>query len=235
MNKETYFKISETKNLPSRCPLLSSCQRRAFSIYLVSYARHELFDGKDWEKSLIEKGDLNESYSTDKIEIQGEEPGQITGGKYKEFGSIHGLCPEVGLFDSSHRLMSNPTAWVAGDWDKETRGNNKITPTEYKHYSECAEFCNYSFHSERKEKNASALSSIEIKKLIANGNIEAGIQKVLEQLKDDPKKLLNSMVVLKSDYQRFRNNELSGVLDLNETSIQSNKIVDRLLKIIDEL
>ena len=237
MDKDTYFKISESKNLESRCPILSTCQRRAFTIYLVSYSRHELFGGKFWEMGLIENGDLNDSYSTNKIEIQGEQPGEITGGKYKEFGSLHGLCPEVGLFDSNHRLMPNPTAWVAGDWDKETRGNNKITPTEYKHYSECAEFCNYSYHSEKKgnSNNHSTISSSQIKEMIANGNFEAGIEKTLERINEDQTDLQNSLIVLKADYRRFRNDEINGVLGSEKAGIKSNQLLIRLLKIIDDL
>ncbi len=153
MNKDDYYKISKDQKLPLRCPILNTCQRRASTIYLFSYRNEKYIP---WETVLDNLGELSESYRKDKVEIQGEAP-EIMGGGANFFFFEH-TCPEVPLFDTTHKpWCMERSPCVKGEWDN-FRDNEKFKNLEEKHYSECAEFglWNYS----KKKKSRKSVSNI---------------------------------------------------------------------------
>lgn len=143
MNQEEYYRVSEDKNLPLRCPILNYCERRASTIYLTSdyskYAR-----GETPLEMLINDGVVPIDFDNKKIRIQGEIPSKIGG--YSNF-YMADMCPEVNLFESSHSLFKN-TACTDGDYDKE-REYNKKRVYKTQHFSRCTEFNFYTFEKKR--------------------------------------------------------------------------------------
>ncbi|WP_276131902.1 HNH endonuclease signature motif containing protein [Polluticoccus soli] len=143
MNKDQYFKISETKKLPNRCPLLNICQRAAFTNYLFSYYKEVRHGLGTWEDLMKSHGDLSDKYFNEKIEVQGEGPTIIKGANHWYFQRA---CPEINLFeDSIAHFEGQPQACTSGDWDNERR-TNKLQISNFKHYSECAEFSHYLYN-----------------------------------------------------------------------------------------
>lgn len=144
MDKTQYFEISKKEKLPNRCPLLNICRRRAFTIYLFSFWKAYPNSSNLWEELLNKHGILSKGYFDNVIEFLGEEPEMSFGEEYFSFNHV---CPEVNLFDSSHKIFSVPTsACTKGDWDK-LRTSKKFISYEEKHFSECAEFSNYIFEN----------------------------------------------------------------------------------------
>ncbi|WP_281309751.1 HNH endonuclease signature motif containing protein [Flavobacterium flavigenum] len=146
MNQKEYFKISEQKKLPARCPILQYCTRRAYTIYFFN----DLSGGET--KSIVEilqKEDLLISDFTDKsIKIIGEMPSYINGRHYKVYENF---CPEINLFDPIGFRYSRKTASSSGEWDDLRKV--KFKNLDYKHYSECSEFSKIQFERNINRRN----------------------------------------------------------------------------------
>jgi hypothetical protein len=232
MDKKEYFKISEEKNIPNRCPILSRCQRRASSIFLLTYSNFKK-NTEDWEADMIKMGELPEDYKENRINIQGELPVKINGTLQDTHGHYSNLCPEVNLFDQSHNLLSEQKAWVTGSWDKYYKTKDNFITSEFKHYNQCSEYCHYL--SEEKidlHKEIKTINSFDLKILISE-NIEAGIKEMLEIIK--AKKLedqFDNLILIKSDYQDFKNYEIRGTMSFEQQNIKKSKIVLRLLNLV---
>ena len=146
MNKQEYYDIGISKNLPLRCPILNYCGRRACTIYYNSdYAKYD--SELTMEQALLKDGTLPSDFSKNKIEIQGEPPTWIRGNSSYFFD---GMCPEVNLFDSGNSLYPN-LACVSAQYDKYYE-DPKHRVIKYQHYSECTEFNKYLFESKIKTK-----------------------------------------------------------------------------------
>lgn len=149
MNQEEYYKQSESKGLPSRCPILNLCQRRAWTMYLNSYLKTDphvdIFD------FLISIGDLPADFKLNNIQLQGEAPSMIQGNNNYFFNHC---CPEVNLFDDSHKIMGQDKLAISmGEWDSYYE-KDKHRALEFKHYSNCSEFSFHTFTQNNKIKSA---------------------------------------------------------------------------------
>jgi hypothetical protein len=135
MNKNEYIKISHGKGLPSRCPILGFCQRRAITIYLFNKYSKE-YPSKNIVEALIAEGEISSEYLDNEIQMIGEVPEIINAETY---GHFINTCPEVNLFDKLNALsLFKGTATTEGTWDIELKTKFKII--EEKHYAECLEF-----------------------------------------------------------------------------------------------
>ncbi|MFN8283351.1 MAG: hypothetical protein U0U67_09065 [Chitinophagales bacterium] len=148
MNKEKYYEISKSENLPKRCPILNYCMRRAYTMYMFSE-----FNKNSRElnvvKALQNEGYLPSDFEEKKIGLQGEDTFYQNG---SDSSSFNNMCPEVSLFDTEHALIyARGLATVSGNWDKE-RVKDKFQSTENKHFSECAEFSKYHYEKSFKTK-----------------------------------------------------------------------------------
>ena len=134
MDKKEYYKISQEKGLPARCPILNYCQRRGFTLYF--FGEYKNFD------EMLHDGTLPEDFDEKRIMFRGEEPGW---GKGENIITADNICPEVNLFDSFNALPAVcGTACSTLHWDKLCKP--EITKNVQTHYSECAEFSYYSYH-----------------------------------------------------------------------------------------
>ncbi len=148
MNQEEYYKVGETKGLPSRCPILNLCERRAWTIYLNSYLKTD--PHVDIYDFLINTGDLPSDFKQNKIQLQGEAPSMIHSDSHYFFNHC---CPEVNLFDDSHKIMGQrKLATCEGEWDSYYE-KDKHRALEFKHYSNCAEFSYFQFIDKNKIKS----------------------------------------------------------------------------------
>ena len=140
MDKEKYFQTSEKLGLPNRCPILSYCSRRAWTIYFLN--RYIDDDRQnDVISKLIEEGEISTDFEKTCIPIQGELPGGALG---QNNGYFHDLCPEVNLFDRMNAMdVFRGTACASGSYDFEGKPDHIIR--EAKHFSQCPEFSKYVF------------------------------------------------------------------------------------------
>lgn len=140
MNEQEYFKKSFQKKLPSRCPILDYCTRRAYTLYFLGEYRGG--QNKSVIKILQENDILKQDFNENAVELSGEIPEFLNGKNYKEYSNF---CPEVNLFDSVAFKPAIGTASISGKWEdsKENQFENK----NYRHYSECAEFSRYHYQN----------------------------------------------------------------------------------------
>jgi hypothetical protein len=121
--KDDYFTVSRQQGLPTRCPLLDRCERRAHTVAIAN----------DWDfdeapKHLDMKAPLVESVG---------EPAYLLGGS-NNF-TIGGQCPEVGLFESTMAIIGlSGRPLTKGRYDKYMDPQYKVLETG--HFSECAEY-----------------------------------------------------------------------------------------------
>ena len=134
MNQAEYFKISEKRKLPMRCPILDRCCRRAFTIYFFSYWQKE--DGEVCVTDVLKRHrELPADFDATCVDVRGEMP---SFSKADDYGHYENMCPEVNLFDTDHALpLAAGTASASGDWN-DTQGLRRSVP---RHFSECAEYC----------------------------------------------------------------------------------------------
>lgn len=136
MNEKEYFEKSREKNLPSRCPILDYCTRRAYSIYFFGG-----FNGGQNQsvvKILQDHYLLKEDFDKNAVELSGEAPEVLFLDDYKTYENHY---PEVNLFDTTYGFKyALGTASVSGVWDIDRMNNNKFKNLKNRHYSECAEF-----------------------------------------------------------------------------------------------
>lgn len=149
MNKEEYFKKSEEKKLPNRCPILNYCGRRFNTLDLFSdiskYTPH-----LSRVESLQKEGVIPLDYLEKEIQFQGEAPSIIKGDNI-DYVIFNNMCPEVSLFDRMNSFrFSNDKAYTTCDYDPERR--TEITNVEFKHYSDCQEFSTHHFNLQNKPK-----------------------------------------------------------------------------------
>ena len=138
MNEKEYFKKSEQKKLPARCPILDYCTRRAYSLYFLGG-----YTGGQ-NKSVVEilqrddllKPDFNEN----SIELSGEVPEYMNGKSFKTYSN---LCPEVNLFDSFAFPQAKGTASISGEWEDSRK--TEFKNINFRHYSECSEFSKHHY------------------------------------------------------------------------------------------
>jgi hypothetical protein len=124
--KRDYFEIGQARHLPLRCPILQRCERRSFTIAL---RRRD--DGADM---------LDPPKPSDPVVSMIEAAGRVGGSHH--FHLAH-CCPEVALFeesDSFPALSGHPM--TSADYDKSWVPPYRLLETG--HYSECAEYVNYS-------------------------------------------------------------------------------------------
>ncbi|MBL0608703.1 hypothetical protein JD508_00200 [Aeromonas jandaei] len=133
-NKEDYFNQSRELSLPSRCPIIEHCKRRADT--------QALFNNVDFEKACQFAG-IKEPF----VDNVGQRATLIGGGD--NFIVSH-LCPEVSLFECELSFYSKIPVTKA-QYDKYMSPRDKILDTG--HYSECAEYCVYSEQHKRNNKN----------------------------------------------------------------------------------
>jgi len=133
MNEKEYFKISERKKLPSRCPILDYCVRRAYTLYFLG--GYKGGENQSVVKILQEYDMLKSDFDKNEIALSGEVPGYMNGKDYKSYDNF---CPEVNLFEMSAFHYSKGTASSSGEWDEFRK--KQFVNKKYRHYSECAEF-----------------------------------------------------------------------------------------------
>ena len=127
--KDDYFKESERKLLPARCPYLQHCKRRVYTLAIANKSNFE---------TSVKLAELRKPY----LEIIGESP-SLAGGETAYY--LSGQCPEVNLFETSFALLGfsgKPT--VEASYDKYM--DPKIQIIKAGHYSECAEY-SYAKHN----------------------------------------------------------------------------------------
>lgn len=170
MNQDEYFKISQEKKLPNRCPILNICQRRALTIHSFSY-REEHHPLGNWEDLLRLRNELSEEYDKNKIVMQGESVAYMGGARNLSFINC---CPEVPLFDEIHRFLGmKKKACSSFSWDKEIR-KGEIEIRDEKHFSECAEFSTFTFKNSLVKKNDRSKKRIRIPQ---EAKVKAELQK----------------------------------------------------------
>lgn len=139
MNKSEYFNISEKKKLPLRCPILNVCERKAMSVFYLSYmdmAKSSIYE------TLKDAKEIPNDFEKIMIPVQGESPTMIKGNSSAYYCNF---CPEVSLFDSTHRWSGmGEVACVSASYDKYW-GDNNTRCEETKHYSECSEYAYQSY------------------------------------------------------------------------------------------
>lgn len=136
-----YFEISNQAKIPSRCPILNYCARRAYTIYFYS-GYSELARGRNAFETLKDAGEIPADFEKRMIHTQGE---SVTWSKSENLMYYHNTCPEVNLFDSENALpFASNTASISGSWDN-FRNKEKFKPGMYRHYSQCAEYCSQVF------------------------------------------------------------------------------------------
>ena len=141
MDKTEYYKVSIENKVPKRCPILNFCERRAWTIYLYSYAKNGNNPGNVYD-FLVGEGDLTPEFKSKAVKLQGEAPMVM---QNDTFFSFNKTCPEVMLFDDSHRPIGfDKVACVKGDWDKFYE-KDKHRHTEFQHFTDCAEYSYYTF------------------------------------------------------------------------------------------
>lgn len=125
-SKSEYFGLSRQLLLPTRCPVLERCERRAHTLALAA----------GWPlKEAADRAQLK----TPVIRSVGEPAAQIGGPRNFV---MKGLCPEVGLFETSYALIGLSGMPVTkGQYDKELDPQFEIKETG--HFSECAEYSQY--------------------------------------------------------------------------------------------
>lgn len=135
--KEEYYKISSKNGLPKRCPILRKCCRAVLTRYNIGHD----YGGSDmtFDEFLHSQG---QSWDLAKMIKEIEIPSW----KYAHdvLTSVENVCPEVTLFEPEY--MPNKfiqSAYGSGSYYKESRRFE----AEPKHFSECAEFSEYSFHN----------------------------------------------------------------------------------------
>lgn len=156
MDSEKYYEISNEKNLPARCPILSYCSRRADTIYIFSeYNRY--YPNENAIDLLKKNGVLPEDFRKKQIHIQGEAPYMIRGNSSSYFAD---MCPEVNLFDGMNALYPK-TACVEASYDDHRQEKSKIMKCQ--HYSECPEFNYYLFHHKLKVRTKKKRKNVSLK------------------------------------------------------------------------
>ena len=127
--KDDYFKESERKSLPARCPYLPHCKRRAYTLAIANKSNFE---------TSVKLAELRKPY----LEVIGESP-SLAGGETAY--CLSGQCPEVNFFETSFALLGfsgKPT--VEASYDKYMDPKIQIIKTG--HYSECSEY-SYAKHN----------------------------------------------------------------------------------------
>ena len=235
MNKDQYFQISKDKNLPNRCPILNICERRAHSIFILSYSRTKE-SGKSWNQHLIDDGVLNKDFNQVKIPFQGESPG-IIGTTNSDYFSVFDLCPEVNLFDSMHTFMSsNKTAWITGSYNKYNKSAEKFVTSEFRHFSECPEFCKHVFDKNSEGNLTQNKANKNDLRLLVADNFESAIHSTMERIrKTTNSEWINNIVMIKGEYHDFRNKEITATLPFDQLRLIKNQLRNRLLNLIDSI
>jgi hypothetical protein len=121
--KSDYFAVSESLDLPMRCPLLRHCERRAHTIALAN--RWPL---EEAAKRVDLRAPIVKSIGEGSYQIGGEN-NFVSGGQ----------CPEVNLFETTVALPGFAgQATTKGAYDKYIDPQFKILETG--HFSGCAEY-----------------------------------------------------------------------------------------------
>ena len=149
MKEKEYFEKSQEKNLPSRCPILDYCTRRAYTLYFFG----EFKGGQNQSiiKILQRHNLLKEDFKEKAVELSGEVPEVLFLDDYK---SYENQCPEVNLFDTTYAFKhATGLASSNGVWSIDSYNQNKFKNLKSKHYSECAEFSKTLFEKPFAKKN----------------------------------------------------------------------------------
>ena len=135
--KEEYYKISDEQKLPKRCPVLGKYCRAVETRYQMGMklgGSHISFEefidsyNQNWDKTNMIKAieQVSWTYAHDVLT------------------SVENACPEVTLFEPEYLPFHfRQSAFGNASWYKDTR---RFT-AEAKHYSECPEFSEYTFHN----------------------------------------------------------------------------------------
>lgn len=141
MNEKEYFEKSQEKNLPSRCPILDYCMRRAYSLYF--FGEFKGGENQNILKILQRHNLLKNDFEEKAIELSGEVPEILFLDDYKTYEN---QCPEVNLFDTTYAFrFAIGKASTSGVWNSDSLGNNKFKNLKSRHYSECSEFSKTQF------------------------------------------------------------------------------------------
>ena len=141
--KEEYYKTSNMRKLPLRCPIIGRCERYAQTIlYLSELNLHG--EGKTIEEKLNTYGYLSDDYNSKKVNQIGE-PFKFS--KTPSTCTFSKACPEVSLFDNEMVFSFIPQkAITSGHWDK--FWSDKIFEVDnLGHFSECPEFSHYHYEN----------------------------------------------------------------------------------------
>jgi len=134
-SKEEYYQISAKRGLPNRCPILGNC-RRAFE---TKYEMDIGFSGSDMSFDNFLRS-VGETRSPDAMIKSIEKISWFSNGAVT---SIKNICPEIMLFEPKYLPHDfRQSAFGNASYYKDTR-RLQIEP---KHYRECAEFSEFSFH-----------------------------------------------------------------------------------------
>lgn len=133
--KDEYYQISTKQGLPKRCPILRNCCRAVETRYYMGFrvgdnvCTFEKFlesQGQRWEPDTMIKPieQMSWSYSHDVLV------------------SVQNVCPEVTLFEPEYLCRGfKQAAFGKADYYMESHSLEVVA----KHYSECAEYSEYSF------------------------------------------------------------------------------------------
>jgi len=133
--KEEYYQISAKHGLPKRCPILRNCCRAIETRYYMGFRiGNNIYTFEDFLES------QNQRWEPDTMITSIE---QITWSYAPDvLMSIQNVCPEVTLFEGEYLPFKfRQAAFGEASYYKETR---RFEATA-KHYSECAEYSEYSF------------------------------------------------------------------------------------------
>jgi len=135
--KEEYYQISEKQRLPKRCPILGNCCRAVETRYQmgmklggsdISFDEFIHSYGQKWDTANMIKAieQVSWTYAHDILT------------------AVTNACPEVTLFEPEYLPFHfRQSAFGNASWYKDTRR----FAAEAKHYSDCAEFSEYTFHN----------------------------------------------------------------------------------------
>jgi hypothetical protein len=92
-------------------------------------------------------------------------------------------------------------------------------------------------HQDKKEtkKSADEISGVILKHLLAKNNIAEVIEKLMIYLKKVNNKHLNNLIIISSQFNDIKNQITVSMIDFETVNQYNSKIINSLLKIIDEV
>ena len=222
MKKEEYYKFSEDKKLPPRCPCLSNCLRYFYTAYYIGQTCYKVRQDNA-EANMKEMGILGNNESISNM-LEAGEPVVLVAGNSSFY--ITNACPEFFLHPNQHKLPGmDSIATHTYSYDEYFRGS-KFVAGESRHYTECPEYSLFSYKNALlKFQNINVVNSKGHNNIINTGSkntiivttiVEKGNFNVL-------KDLLSSNKIEDFDIQ-----ELASYIEMDNVVIEEKKFGNKV-------